>query len=56
LGYFEAKERFGSPSVSWASLVQPTINLCESGVPMTGSLLQALEIKRDRTMRDKGMV
>ena len=30
-GYWEAKQRLGNPSISWAELVQPAIDICEGG-------------------------
>ena len=30
-GYWEAKQRLGNPSISWAELIQPAIDICEGG-------------------------
>ena len=30
-GYWEAKQRFGNPEITWAELIQPSIDLCEKG-------------------------
>ncbi len=34
-GYWEAKQRFGNPEVEWSSLVQPSIVMCEQGIPVS---------------------
>ena len=36
-GYYKAKELFGNPSVSWESLIRPSINLAREGIPVTFS-------------------
>ncbi|TRY75769.1 hypothetical protein TCAL_12699 [Tigriopus californicus] len=38
LGYEEAKKRFGNPDITWASLIEPSIQLCEQGVPLSETL------------------
>lgn len=38
LGYEEAKNRFGNPDVTWASLIEPSIRLCEEGIPITETI------------------
>jgi len=37
-GYWEAKQRLGNPEVSWASLVEPTIKMCEDGIIVPSDL------------------
>ena len=32
MGYWEAKQKFGSRKVSWKSLIEPSIKLCEEGI------------------------
>ena len=34
LGYWEAKQRYGNPDITWAELVQPSIDLCMEGIPV----------------------
>ena len=33
-GYWAAKQRLGNPLVSWASLIEPSIKLCNEGIPV----------------------
>ena len=30
-GYWEAKQRFGNPEITWEQLIQPSIDLCDNG-------------------------
>ena len=41
-GYFEAKKRFGNPTISMLELFQPTIDLCNEGFKTTHSLEQGM--------------
>ena len=41
-GYFEAKNRFGNPTISMLELFQPTIDLCNEGFKVTHSLEQGM--------------
>ncbi|XP_023326865.1 glutathione hydrolase 1 proenzyme [Eurytemora carolleeae] len=34
-GYWEAKKRFGCTCMSWARLVEPTINMCRNGITVS---------------------
>lgn len=45
-GYYEAKLRFGNPDVSWASLVQPAIDLARNGITVSWSAAKALRNNR----------
>ena len=49
LGYWEAKQKFGNPEVTWASLIEPTIKLCEEGIEVTDYLAKVG--KADRSMK-----
>jgi len=52
-GYWEAKTRFGNPSVSWARLFAPTIDICRNGIKVSSfhaNALAAHELK-DPAMR-----
>ncbi len=53
VGYHEAKTKFGNPAVSWESLIQPTIDLCERGLPVTESLSKALDKSREKVANDE---
>eukprot|EP00094_Tigriopus_californicus_P010720 TCALIF_10339-PA protein Name:"Similar to Ggt1 Gamma-glutamyltranspeptidase 1 (Rattus norvegicus)" AED:0.13 eAED:0.13 QI:0/0.85/0.87/0.87/0.85/0.87/8/70/520 len=55
LGYYEVKERFGNPDISWARLIQPTIDLCRSGIVVSHSLALALRDKSDNIKDDPGL-
>ena len=49
LGYWEAKEKFGNPEVTWESLIEPTIKICEQGIEVSDYLEKVG--KRDRTLK-----
>ena len=42
-GYFEAKSRFGNPSLTMLDLFEPTIILCKEGFQITHSLKEAID-------------
>ena len=42
-GYFEAKSRFGNPTLTMLDLFEPTINLCNEGFKITHSMKQAID-------------
>ena len=48
-GYQKAKEMFGNPSVSWESLIRPSIDLARNGIPVTFSKANALRGCSDRS-------
>ena len=51
LGYFAAKDKYGSKSLTMAQLMEPTINMCEdTGVPVTRSLLRAFKSTSKRLL------
>ena len=41
-GYFEARSRFGNPSLTMLDLFEPTIRLCREGFQITHSLKEAI--------------
>ena len=43
-GYFEAKHRFGNPTLTMLDLFEPTIKLCKEGFKTTHSLEKAIEL------------
>ena len=53
LGYFEAKKRFGNPEIPMKDLIEPTIRLCEEGIPVTRSLVRAANAVWERLSQDK---
>ena len=54
-GYWEAKQRLGSPRVSWAELVQPAIDLCEGGITVSANMARSLRTIQDLILADPGM-
>ena len=52
LGYFKAKERFGSSSISMKRLFDPTIKLCRKGIRISRSLYTAIVDKKDLIKSD----
>merc|ERR1719376_1793315 len=54
-GYFEAKEKFGNPDVSMASLMEPIIKLCKEGIKTTRSLARATYKTKDKIEEDETM-
>lgn len=43
-GYQEAFERYKSGNIEWRELFQPTIDLCENGVPINEHLARNLKL------------
>jgi gamma-glutamyltranspeptidase/glutathione hydrolase/leukotriene-C4 hydrolase len=41
-GYWAARQRFGNRSISWRRIIQPTIDLCLGGIPVSWTLAAAL--------------
>lgn len=54
-GLWEAKQKYGNPQVSWESLIQPSINLCLEGIPVSLDTAQSLKSKRYWILQDPGM-
>ena len=54
-GYFEAKQRFGNPDVSWESLVQPAIDMARNGVTVSWSQAKALKDNKNYILADEGL-
>ena len=57
-GYFAAKKEFGNPDITMKDLLEPTIKMCEEGITVSRSLLQAINspdtlkvIKKDPTLK-----
>ena len=53
-GLWEAKLRYGNPQVSWESLIQPSINLCFEGIPVSFTTAQSLKFKCYHILQDPG--
>ena len=52
-GYWEAKARYGSPELSWARLLRPTLDLLRAGVPVSATLAEKLAT---RSFTDPAMI
>jgi gamma-glutamyltranspeptidase/glutathione hydrolase/leukotriene-C4 hydrolase len=50
-GYWAARQRFGNHSLSWRRIIQPTIDLCTGGIPVSWTLAEALS---DYKFTEKG--
>ena len=55
MGYWEAKEKLGNPEISWSDLVQPTIELCKNGVPISSALASAIQRSEKLIRKDPGL-
>lgn len=54
-GYWAAKEKFGNPDVTWASLIQPSIDMAREGVEVGSTLAGALASVADYVAADPGL-
>ncbi len=54
-GYWDAKQKFGNKDVSWKSLVQPSIDMCREGIPVTSSHAEKLKLHKESILKDPGM-
>ena len=41
-GYWAARQRFGNKSLTWRRIIQPTIDLCRDGIPVSWTLAAVL--------------
>ena len=55
LGMYEAKQKYGNPAVSWASLFEPMIKMCENGIRVSNDVAEALQDEKDHVLADPGM-
>ena len=54
-GYWAARRKYGNKEISWQRILQPTINLCRRGIPVTASLASVLR-EKGPDFSDPGMV
>jgi gamma-glutamyltranspeptidase/glutathione hydrolase/leukotriene-C4 hydrolase len=54
-GYFEAKQKYGNPEVSWASLIEPSIRMAKTGIRVSWSAAAALEKTKQTIFQDPGL-
>lgn len=55
LGLYEAKERYGNPKVTWASLLQPAIDQSRYGIEVSRDCARNLEKHKQRVFENAGM-
>jgi len=55
LGYWEAKQKFGNKEISWADLIQPSIDLCMKGIPVSMNAARSLQKQKDHIKADPGL-
>ena len=55
LGYWEAKQLYGNKSISWESLLKPSITMCSNGVEVNWHLAQTLKNKEQIIINDPGL-
>ncbi|XP_023321317.1 glutathione hydrolase 1 proenzyme isoform X2 [Eurytemora carolleeae] len=41
-GYYQARERYGNKSISWRRILQPTIDMCRNGIPVSWSMANTI--------------
>ena len=56
-GYWEAKQKYGNPNVTWASLIEPSIKMSREGIYTSFSQAKVLkdEGKKAIMYKDPGM-
>ena len=54
-GYWEAKQLYGNKSITWESLIQPTIAMCYNGIKVNWHLAKSLKKTEDVILKDSGM-
>eukprot|EP00096_Caligus_rogercresseyi_P005675 TRINITY_DN21648_c0_g1_i1.p1 TRINITY_DN21648_c0_g1~~TRINITY_DN21648_c0_g1_i1.p1 ORF type:complete len:484 (+),score=97.30 TRINITY_DN21648_c0_g1_i1:63-1454(+) len=54
-GYWEMKKSYGSPSVSWESLIEPSIDLARNGIKVSQHLAKTLEKVKDFVFMSQGL-
>ena len=53
-GYWAARKKYGNKTISWQRILQPTIDLCRQGVPVTETLAEVLR-QKGADFSDPGM-
>jgi gamma-glutamyltranspeptidase/glutathione hydrolase/leukotriene-C4 hydrolase len=54
-GLYEAKVLYGNPDVSWMSLVQPSVDMCRTGIEVGAHLKSAMDEKEVEIRSDPGL-
>ena len=55
LGYWQAKQRLGNPAVAWEELVEPSIQLCEQGITVSGHAARSIQSSAAAIRADPGL-
>ena len=55
LGYWEAKKRFGNQDIAWRDLIQPSIDMCMTGIKVSNQAARALKKQSDLIKADPGL-
>ena len=55
LGMWEAKQKFGNPRVTWASLFQPSIDMARNGIEIGYTMEKAMHFKEQFIREDPGL-
>ena len=53
-GYWEAKKLYGNKDVSWASLIEPSIRMCFTGIRVTWHAAAKLQKLKGMILDDPG--
>lgn len=54
VGYYEAYQKFGG-KLSWEQIVEPTIKICEDGVPVIQYVENTINKKKDDILASKSL-
>jgi len=54
-GYWEAKQRYGNPDISWAQLIKPSIDFCKNGIKVTEHAANMLKRSERLILKDPGL-
>lgn len=54
-GYYSAKQRYGNPNITWASLLEPSIKMAEEGITVSWSLASSLASVSELVYSDPGL-
>ncbi|XP_023328042.1 glutathione hydrolase 2 isoform X3 [Eurytemora carolleeae] len=55
LGTWELKQRLGNPSITWESLLQPSVDLCFNGIEVNFHAYHMMHQERERIYADPGL-
>lgn len=54
-GYWEAKEHYGNPALTWSDLLKPSIDLCENGITVSAAAAKAIRLSEAHIRADPGL-